>query len=230
MKIKKLKSNEHNLTRTLWEQIFNEDSKEFLDYYYFMKAKDNEIYVIENDQEICSMLHLNPYTLKLEDTQFQGSYIVGVATKPLHRKKGYMGTLLRQSLSDMYKRKEPFTFLMPAAESIYTPYDFRFVYDQNHTTLTDVKNTDRYKSVEATFFDCERISAFYTENIEKNWQICTLRDSAYYQSLLLERQSELGGIRMVFEEDKLSGIFTYMMEDGLEIMEPLFLPGYESAA
>lgn len=229
MKTRKLELNEHNLTRALWEEIFNEDSKEFLDYYYFMKAKDNEIYVIENDQEICSMLHLNPYALKLEDTQFQGSYIVGVATKPLHRKKGYMGTLLRQSLSDMYKRKEPFTFLMPAAESIYTPYDFRFVYDQNHTTLTDVKNIDGYKSVEATFFDCERIAAFYTENIEKNWQICTLRDSAYYQSLLLERQSELGGIRMVFEEDKLIGIFTYMMEDGLEIMEPLFLPGYESA-
>lgn len=52
---------------------------------------------------------------------------------------------------------------MPAAESIYTPYDFRFVYDQNHTTLTDVKNIDGYKSVEATFFDCERVAAFYTE-------------------------------------------------------------------
>lgn len=87
MKTRKLELNEHNLTRALWEEIFNEDSKEFLDYYYFMKAKDNEIYVIENDQEICSMLHLNPYALKLEDTQFQGSYIVGVATKPLHRKK-----------------------------------------------------------------------------------------------------------------------------------------------
>ena len=72
MKIKKLKSNEHNLTRTLWEQIFNEDSKEFLDYYYFMKAKDNEIYVIENDQEICSMLHLNPYTLKLAPAASSG--------------------------------------------------------------------------------------------------------------------------------------------------------------
>ena len=71
MKTRKLELNEHNLTRALWEEIFNEDSKEFLDYYYFMKAKDNEIYVIENDQEICSMLHLNPYALKLEDTQFK---------------------------------------------------------------------------------------------------------------------------------------------------------------
>ena len=34
---------------------------------------------------------------------------------------------------------------------------------------------------------------------------------------------------MVFEEDKLIGIFTYMLEEGLEIMEPLFLPGYDSA-
>ncbi|MGC4017938.1 MAG: hypothetical protein QM793_00985 [Muricomes sp.] len=34
-------------------------------------------------------------------------------------------------MKDMYDRKEPFTFLMPAAEAIYTPYDFRFTYKQN---------------------------------------------------------------------------------------------------
>ena len=43
MKTRKLELNEHNLTRALWEEIFSEDSKEFLDYYYFMKAKGNEI-------------------------------------------------------------------------------------------------------------------------------------------------------------------------------------------
>lgn len=29
MKTRKLELNEHNLTRALWEEIFNEDSKEF---------------------------------------------------------------------------------------------------------------------------------------------------------------------------------------------------------
>ena len=52
-----------------------------------MKEKDNEIYVIENDQEICSMLHLNPYALKLEDTQFQGSTLLVLQQNRFTEKK-----------------------------------------------------------------------------------------------------------------------------------------------
>ena len=227
--IRKLEPGEHIQTRALWEQIFEEDSKAFLDYYYFMKAKENEIYVVEEDNEIRSMIHLNPYTLKTEDTQFRGNYIVGVATEAAYRKRGYMGCLLRQTLQDMYHRKELFTFLMPAAEAIYTPYDFRYIYKQTQLTLTQINTHHQFTCREASFFDCEQLASFFTDHMESHWQICAIRDTAYYQSLLLERQSEQGGIRMIFDKDKLIGTFTYMSEDGLEILEPLFLPGYEDA-
>lgn len=49
--LKKLKPEERGLTRTLWEQVFTEDTKEFLDYYYTEKTKNNEIYVIETDHD-----------------------------------------------------------------------------------------------------------------------------------------------------------------------------------
>ena len=48
MKLRKLHPEEHIKTRKLWEEIFTEDTPEFLDYYYSVKAKDNEIYVIED--------------------------------------------------------------------------------------------------------------------------------------------------------------------------------------
>ena len=38
MIIRKLEQNEHGKTRELWEQVFPEDTKEFLDYYYFVKT------------------------------------------------------------------------------------------------------------------------------------------------------------------------------------------------
>ena len=56
MVLKKLSLDEHIRTRQLWEEIFKEDTSEFLDYYYSEKAKDNEIYVIEDNGEIVSML------------------------------------------------------------------------------------------------------------------------------------------------------------------------------
>lgn len=65
MKIRKLDQSEHGKTRSLWEQVFSEDSQEFVDYYYYIKTKDNTIYVIEEDDEIRAMLQLNPYQVKL---------------------------------------------------------------------------------------------------------------------------------------------------------------------
>lgn len=134
MKVRKLDVAEHGRTRKLWEDVFSEDSKAFLDYYYFLKARDNEIYVLE-EEEIRSMLHLNPYPVAVCGETFLSHYIVGVATEVACRGRGYMRTLLVRALEEMYGRKEWFTFLMPAAEGIYTPYDFRFVYAQEQETL-----------------------------------------------------------------------------------------------
>ena len=61
MKIRKLETGEKLNTRKLYEEVFSEDSKDFVDYYYEEKVKDNQIYVVEEDGEIQAMLHLNPY-------------------------------------------------------------------------------------------------------------------------------------------------------------------------
>ena len=130
MIVRRLEQSEHGKTRSLWEEVFTEDTSAFLDYYYYIKTKDNQIYVVEEDGQICSMLQLNPYLLKIEESERPSAYIIAVATKEEYRGRGFMGNLLRQALNDMYTAKVPFTFLMPAAEAIYTPYDFRFIYSQ----------------------------------------------------------------------------------------------------
>ena len=37
MIVRKLDQAEHGKTRKLWEEVFSEDTAEFLDYYYFVK-------------------------------------------------------------------------------------------------------------------------------------------------------------------------------------------------
>ena len=136
MILRKLTQEEHGNTRPLWEEVFADDTKAFLDYYYYIKTRDNEIYTVEEDGQICSMLQLNPYTLNIVNNSFPCAYIIAVATREPYRGRGYMGALLRTALNDMYAEKMPFTFLMPAAEAIYTPYDFRFIYTQNIGRIT----------------------------------------------------------------------------------------------
>ena len=56
------------LTRGLWERIFDEDSVDFLDYYYNYKCRDNKIYAIKRDAS--------------EDLSHDGSYDLCIASLP----------------------------------------------------------------------------------------------------------------------------------------------------
>lgn len=250
MKLRKLEQRENYKTRTLWELVFSEDSKAFLDYYYYFKTRDNEIFVIEEDRAIRSMIQLNPYMLQIEEDSHLCHYVIAVATEEAYRRRGYMGKLLCQALKDMYDKKEPFTFLMPASEKIYTPYDFRFVYAQRQTedfrrnlcepeilescadghekmrALIDGKNVLESFS-DAVPGEAEEIAEFVREHFAKNWQVYVVRDMQYYQTQIFEQQSENGGIRLMRANGELIGLFFYSDEEGLEIREPLYLKGYE---
>ena len=230
MEVRLLKQQEHGKTRLLWEKVFQEDSKAFLDYYYFFKTRENSVYVVEEDEEIRSMLHLNPFLIQVGEGQFDGRYIIAVATEESYRKRGYMGMLLRKAMQAMYQEKQPFTFLMPSAEAIYTPYDFRFVYDQNVWKYTVVEKQEQ-KSLpvsEAGIGDGADLAAFFMEYFSERFQIYAVRDEQYYQTMLFEQQSENGGIAILKRSEKIVGCFLYGDEDGLEIREPLYLKEYET--
>ena len=227
MQLRKLEQKEHGSTRKLWEAVFQEDTKAFLDYYYFIKTKENEIYVVEEDGEIRSMLHLNPYMIQVGDKQFLSNYIIAVATEESYRGRGYMGSLLRESMQEMYRQKMPFTFLMPAAEAIYTPYDFRFVYRQAQAKLSGIREETEIEDSDAAIFDAEEMASFFNENFAWRYQVFACRDAAYYQTRVFEQQSENGGIRLIRKDGRMIGMFFYAKEEGYEILEPLFLPEYQ---
>lgn len=243
MKQRKLDVSEHSRTRLLWENVFAEDTKAFLDYYYFLKSRENEIYVIEEAGEIESMLHLNPYRLQTGQGDFAGHYIVGVATKETKRGRGYMRRLLLWSLEEMYRRKEWFTFLMPAAKEIYLPYDFRYIYAQRQGVLRILEHTKTQKNAipkeselsgisktvdytDATPGDARELAELFSAAFAGNQQVYVVRDEQYYQRQMMEQQSENGGIRLLRAQGRIVGSFWYGREGDLEVLEPLILPEY----
>ena len=52
MNVRKLETEEHGMTRFLYEEAFPEDSQTFTDYYYTEKTKNNQIYVLEKEGKI----------------------------------------------------------------------------------------------------------------------------------------------------------------------------------
>lgn len=216
-----------------------EDSKEFLDYYYKNKTKHNEIYVIETDGEIRSMLQLNPYNLMVGTKEVPSRYIVAVATDSFYRGKGYMTELLKKSVRDMYVRKIPFAYLMPANEKIYYPHDFRFVYAEEkwkvagidkETTMEELlskASNGRITYHLAESEDCKRLAQFAERRLEERYNVFAKRDWLYYENVLREQRSMNGGILLAKVEGDICGALLFEEEGKLTVREPIFAKGYE---
>lgn len=193
MQIRKLNITEHGATRPLYEEVFSEDSLSFVDYYYSIKTKDNTIFVVEEDEAVQAMIHLNPYTLMVNGKEEPAHYIVAVATRKKYRKRGYMAALLKEALHDMYKDGEPFTFLMPASESIYQPHGFRTVYEQESRWLTRAECAECSLRI-AEEKDCEVIASFAEHTLSEYSDVYVKRTPDYYRRLLKEYESDGGSL------------------------------------
>ncbi len=205
MEIRKLEVTEHQECRRLYEEVFAEDSPSFVDYYYTEKTRDNQIYTVIEDGEIRSMLHLNPYRLYVNGSEKDVNYIVAVATQKEYRKRGYMASLLKRSLRDMYQAGEAFTFLMPASESIYQPFGFRTVYEQEGKFYREEDEKDKGLAItDAKDPDCREIAEAANRYLAGRYQVFAIRDTAYYLRLIREYESDGGSLKVYRRDGKIT--------------------------
>ena len=227
---KAAKAVENQRARKLYEEIFDEDSPAFVDYYFRVKAAENEIFVVENEkQEILATLHLNPYKMMFCDERVKTNYIVAVATRADCRHQGMMRSLLQASLQEMYRREETFTWLMPAAEAIYRPFGFRFIYEKNKMTVTaDVlqrAETDENWQIhsdqevsgdifceEAKKEDLAELACFAEKQLSKLAEVYTDHDITYFEQRMQEAECEGGRLVLIRNENRICGYFLALRE------------------
>lgn len=228
---KAAKAVENQRARKLYEEIFDEDSPAFVDYYFRVKAAENEIFVVENEkQEILATLHLNPYEMMFCGERVKTNYIVAVATRADCRHQGMMRSLLQASLQEMYRREETFTWLMPAAEAIYRPFGFRFIYEKNKMTVTaDVlrrAETDENWRIhsdqevsgdifceEAKKEDLAELACFAEKQLSKLAEVYTVHDIAYFEQRMQEVGCEGGSLILIRKEKEICGYFLALKKD-----------------
>lgn len=233
--IKELKGEECLALRSLWEEVFNEDSKEFTDYYFKEKVKNNHAFIIQIDpvrtEDIVAMLHLAPYDMQIRSGQemitSQINYIIGVATKKPCRHNGFMGRLLNAALIDMFHRKQPFTFLMPASPKIYEPYQFVYIYDRIDYRIENFKQkaelraasltTDKWEITSLREDEIPQLKEFACSYLKENYDIYIRRDHAYYQTMMKELKVQNGAVYLIRNKgvkENITGYFFYTEEEG----------------
>lgn len=229
MKVQKLKNHqaqeEIKDCYDLWSMSFG-DSKEYMDYYFENKVTDNEIYVLKEEEQVESMLHLNPFAMSLNGEENTFHYIVGVATEKEKRGRGYMRKVLTEALQRKYAEGEMFTYLMPAAKEIYLPYDFRYMYSQDRVKGLLKKKELFDGTVTIRTFDQlseqekEEVVDFVNAKLATNFSLYTVRSKAYYERTALEMQAAGGNVVCMYEAKKLIAVSFYMLENShMEIVE-----------
>ena len=202
--IRYLENEEKGNCRGLWEEAFPEDSRSFDDYYFGEKMKDNRVLDREEDGRIVSMIHRNPYRISMRGMERTCDYIVGVATAVSERHKGYMRSLMLPMLRDMYEEQMPFAFLMPARESLYLPYDFRYVFNQPRWVLSyspDIRKTPCTAGPLA-----EDLAEWQNAWLKRQYEVFAVRDAAYLERMEKELKSEDGESRLIYDGDWFIGM------------------------
>lgn len=217
--IRYLPDREKRRTEDLWREAFPEDSQAFIDYYYKEKTRDNRILVKEEDGRIVSMLQRNPYRMALGGRTETIDYIVAVATAADSRHRGHMRQLLGRMLKDMYEERQPFTFLMPADEAIYRPFQFAYICGQEKWKEAEAAAGLSRVSVESEA-DSEAAAAYMERWLSGRYQVYCRRDKAYVRRLLAELASENGRLEALLEHGRLAGLFA---DWGLEKREQRLL-------
>ncbi len=141
MRVEYVKNTED--ARRLWEMVFIEDSKEYLDFYFSNVTDRNKVLGAYEEDELIGMLHLNPYQVCLnhedanpeEGTSGLVYYVVAVATHPGYRRKGVMRRLLDEAEKVALEDGAKALVLLPEDERYYRPFGYSFVSEQFNTTV-----------------------------------------------------------------------------------------------
>ena len=209
----------------LWIDCFF-DAEEYTDYYFREKTRDNKILRMYKENELVSMVHLNPYEICWKGRIRRLYYIVGVCTDKNHRKKGYMRKLLKEAFKLMEEEGCPLTYLMPAKKEIYEPFDFHFIYTQKRLQgrlyKADLKAAqlpkpggEEIRSVpykNLTVEKKEEAAAFQNQKLAEAFDLYAIRDAAYLERLSKEMRAAGGELLVFFKEERIWGTVAYMAE------------------
>ena len=209
--------------RGLWEEIFQEDTKMFLDYYDRWKLPENECFgIYGEDGRLDSMVQLNPYRLRVKGREAESRYIIAVATRPERRQKGLMRRLLKESLEYMRRKAMPF--------------DFRYFYTMNTGVIGREEPRGTLRAAEASPAGAEvraraasrqdipELIRFYEETAGAMYDCCTVRDVHYFEMLFAELESEKGGMLLIYEGRRIAGCLSFWGLEEPEIRELLCRP------
>lgn len=216
MKIRKASASDTEEVKALWAYCFEKPSDPFFQWYFQELYTPETVLLGEEKGQAACDLHRRPYRMSVRGQAFDTDYIVGVATHPAARGRGYASELLRSAFHLAAKEGKPFVTLMPSAASYYLPMGFGFFVHQwerkaSPEHLAPLGKKPVSCRVLAGCGEWQELASVY-EAYTKDRNGFTLRDEKSWKSHIKGQRKD-GYIALVYDEKGPSGYLFYSLDD-----------------
>lgn len=207
----------------LWDYCFEKKDTPFFQYYFKEYCgKDNMVIggfdKLGEREVLRTMLHLNPYMLRIRGQEQLVPYIVGVATAPEARGQHLFRPLLETAFEVLRSQNFTFATLMPINAGIYLPYEFSY-YCYRHAYKMPLAKLQLTKAgselaVERCELSAEVLAPLY-ERLTAGFNGVPKRTSFQWKKLLTVSALENTQCAVVYREGQAAGYLLYTLADGV---------------
>ena len=185
-------------------------------------------------EKLRTMVHVNPYMLRIRGEEQLTPYLVGVATAPEARGQHAFGPLLATTFEVL--RSEGFTFatLMPIYAGIYLPYEFAYCYYglQYKMKLADLgrelaQAKGKELAVERVALSRELLAPLYAK-LTSAFNGVPLRTDFQWQKLLTVHGLEGMQCAIVYRQGEPCGYMFYYLSEGCFTVHELLTDGADA--
>ena len=230
----------------LWDYCFEKRQEPFFQYYFNEYVGKNNMVIggfekfgpadAEGKQreKLRTMVHVNPYMLRIRGEEQLTPYLVGVATAPEARGQHAFGPLLATTFEVL--RSEGFTFatLMPIYAGIYLPYEFAYCYYglQYKMKLADLgrelaQAKGKELAVERVALSRELLAPLYAK-LTSACNGVPLRTDFQWQKLLTVHGLEGMQCAIVYREGEPCGYMFYYLSESCFTVHELLTDGADA--
>ncbi|GEM_PF-2324693 len=154
LEYKTLQKNEMSLAKKLWATCFEEDSQEFINYYFANCVEDGSFIGAFFNGKLISMLQIKEYNQEYHGSSVKTGYLVGVCTEPAYRMQGYSKKLIYMALDTLKCKGIAFSGLYPFNYLFYEKFGYA-VCNEKQIISIDKDQFSRFdtKSIEISIID-----------------------------------------------------------------------------
>lgn len=216
--------------KELWDYCFEKREEPFFQYYFNEYCGKNNMVIgafekVGEEEKLRSMVHVNPYLLRIRGQEQLAPYLVGVATAPEARGQHAFAPLLQTTFDVLRDQGVTFVTLMPIFAGIYLPYEFGYCYYRHEYKLSlqalgeQLGRAERRLQVERVALVQEVLAPIY-EQVTAGWNGVPKRTDFQWQKLLAVHNLEHVQCAVVYDDRKPVGYMLYQISnDCFQILE-----------